>query len=116
MRIPKRYGQSKVDLCPFCNMPGVIRNKQGIPVCSRHKDKNIGEAKCACGSFLDLRLGKFGAYFHCINCGNISWSKAIAINDFSDKKKTADNKTEKQDKTERSRREITVRADELDFI
>ncbi|MBU0616016.1 MAG: hypothetical protein KJ601_08060 [Nanoarchaeota archaeon] len=77
MYIPKRYGQSRIDKCPFCEKTAVTKNKQGIPVCAVHKDSELKDIKCACGSWLDVREGKFGPYFFCINCGNISFKKAM---------------------------------------
>ena len=114
MRIPKKYGQSKVDLCPFCKQQAVIRNSQGIPVCNKHKEKKLGDATCACGATLELRIGKFGAYFHCINCGNISWSKAMSVNDFSEEKSNL----EKRERipVKKDSKETIIRADELDFL
>jgi len=36
--------------------------------------------KCVCGEWLDIKKGKFGPYFSCMNCGNISWRKGIEMN------------------------------------
>jgi len=120
MRIPKKYGQSKVDKCPFCNMPAVVNNSQGVPVCSKHRDKKLEDAKCVCGETLELRTGKFGAYFHCLNCGNISFSKAMSVNDFTDKKSQDSKKDSDSEKPKNEprlgRKEITVTSDELDFL
>ena len=115
MYIPKKYGQSKVEKCPFCGMQGIVRNVQGIPVCSKHKDRKLGDAKCVCGETLELRTGKFGAYFYCINCGNISFSKAMSVNDFTDREKPQTN-PEKPNEPKLGRKEITVTSDELDFL
>ncbi|MBD3248731.1 hypothetical protein GF336_01680 [Candidatus Woesearchaeota archaeon] len=79
MRIPKRYGQSKENVCPFCGKNAVTENKQGIPVCMKHKEKFI-DAKCMCGNWLDVRKGKFGPYFFCIRCGNINFRKGMEMN------------------------------------
>src|SRR3989338_11434412 len=80
MYIPKRYGESKIDNCPFCGKIGVTKNKQGVPVCSNHKDDELKDLKCLCGGWLDIFEGKYGPYFRCINCGNINFKKGIEIN------------------------------------
>lgn len=111
MRIPKRYGQSHVDRCPFCESIAVTESIDGVPVCAKHKEAKMPELRCACGEYLDLMKGKFGSYFRCMRCGNISFRKAMEMNpglESSPKeKKQAANETKK---------EITVRSDELDFI
>jgi len=112
MYIPKKYGQSKVEKCPFCGMQGIARNVQGIPVCNKHKDKKLENAVCVCGEILELRTGKFGAYFYCLNCGNISFSKAMSVNDFTDKTP----EKPKPNEPKLGRKEITVTSDELDFL
>ncbi len=78
MWIPKRYGQSRVDKCPFCERQAVTQNKQGVPVCNMHKDKSL-DLKCICGGWLDVCSGKFGPYFHCMNCGNINFRKGLSM-------------------------------------
>jgi hypothetical protein len=35
--------------------------------------------RCACGDILDQRAGKFGPYFNCMACGNISFAKAMEL-------------------------------------
>jgi hypothetical protein len=134
MYIPKRYGQSKVDSCPFCTKQATVQNKQGIPVCQSHKDQNLDNLKCICGSFLEVKSGKFGPYFYCFKCGNINFRKALEFNaerlsaaDYkrnnnydSAKKDRSDNfikdnnqKTSSSDSSY-GKREITIRSDELD--
>ena len=127
MYIPKRYGQSKVDSCPFCGKIATVKNNQDIPVCHKHKNTPLPDLKCSCNSYLDLRNGKFGAYFHCLNCGNINMKKALALNPDIGKPqtkpqekiisetetKTAEKKENKQDKQE-EKKEITITSDEVD--
>ena len=79
MRIPKKYGMSKDSHCPFCNKLAIAKNKEGIEVCIDHKNKKLDDIKCTCGSWLEQRVGKFGAYYNCINCGNINFNKAMEI-------------------------------------
>jgi hypothetical protein len=80
MYIPKRYGESKLDQCPFCGKQATTLNKQKIPVCVAHKDSYLEDLKCACGSYLDTKVGKFGVYFSCMKCGNINMKKALEMN------------------------------------
>ncbi|MFP4424031.1 MAG: hypothetical protein ACLFP2_02245 [Candidatus Woesearchaeota archaeon] len=80
MRIPKRYGESKVDKCPFCSERAIAMNKQGIPVCRKHTDRELGLMRCICGEILDLKHGKYGPFFTCMSCGPINMRKALEIN------------------------------------
>ena len=81
MRIPKKkvYGDYKTEQCPICGDRALAKNKQGIPVCADHKNFDI-ELQCSCGSWLDPKEGKWGTFFVCINCGAISWQKAMSMN------------------------------------
>ena len=88
MRIPKRYGQSKIPICPFCSKQAIAKNSQGLNVCQHHKEKKLPDIKCACGSYLELKTGKFGPYFNCINCGNINLNKGLEIMEMDIRKKT----------------------------
>ena len=80
MRIPKRYGESQKNECPICGKAAVTANNQGVPVCMEHKNNSLDNFKCVCGGYLDLKNGKFGPYFHCMNCGNINFRKGIEMN------------------------------------
>lgn len=80
MYIPKRYGESRIETCPFCGRQAINKNPQGVPVCKDHKDKNLPEMKCACGSYLYMQEGKFGIYFNCMKCGNMNLNKVLEIN------------------------------------
>ena len=80
MYIPKRYGESKIETCPFCGRQSIIKNSQGVPVCRDHKDEKLPEMKCVCGSYLMMQEGKFGVYFNCMKCGNLSLKKVLDIN------------------------------------
>ena len=83
MYIPKRYGESKKQQCPFCGKVAIVQNRQGIPVCTVHRERQFPEVKCACGKWLELLAGKWGPYFRCINCGNVSWSKGMELADLT---------------------------------
>lgn len=79
MYIPKKYGESKSVACPFCSKPALTKNKQKIPVCQAHVNESIPDIKCVCGSYLDMREGKFGPFFTCINCGAINFNKGMEM-------------------------------------
>lgn len=78
-RVPKKYGQSKTNTCPFCNRLATAKNKDGQDVCSQHKRETMPEIRCSCGSWLELLSGKFGPYFNCLNCGNINYQKGMEM-------------------------------------
>jgi|APSaa5957512622_1039677.scaffolds.fasta_scaffold163985_2 hypothetical protein len=78
-RVPKRYGQSKTNTCPFCTRLATAKNKDGQDVCSQHKKEVMPEIRCSCGSWLELLSGKFGPYFNCLNCGNVNYQKGMEM-------------------------------------
>lgn len=80
MHIPKRYGEGKVEKCPFCKAASTAMNAQGIPVCKNHRTSILNEMKCICGEEMEMMKGKFGVFFNCINCGNMNMRKALEIN------------------------------------
>ena len=80
MYIPKQYGASKLAVCPFCKRQATTSNEQGIPTCIKHKEDKFPEMKCICGSWLELRQGKYGPFFTCMSCGIINMKKAMEIN------------------------------------
>ena len=75
----KIYGQSKTATCPFCQKLATTKNEQGLEVCYQHTKEVLPEIKCTCGSWLESRVGKFGPYFNCLNCGNVNYNKAMEI-------------------------------------
>jgi hypothetical protein len=81
MRIPKKYGSYKVDLCPFCDKPSTTLNFQNLPVCQNHKNEELPAFRCQCNDFLDLKSGKFGVYFNCFKCGNINYKRGMELNE-----------------------------------
>ncbi|MBD3318447.1 hypothetical protein GF342_00900 [Candidatus Woesearchaeota archaeon] len=127
MRIPKRYGQSKKNDCPFCGKVGLHTNSQGLPVCTEHKNATLEDMKCACGDWLDVKKGKWGPYFLCIRCGPISFAKGMSVNTptatYKTQKPTGKINSEprrpfrnsKTSSTPDDKKVITVRSDELDF-
>lgn len=145
MYIPKRYGESRIESCPFCGKQSTCMSNQGIPVCALHKENELLDLKCMCGDWLDLRTGKFGPFFQCMKCGNINLRKALEINEDKlydlqqklkkDEGKSAESSVESievkppKNKKERSRwlkehesvskdgrKEIIVTSDEVDFL
>jgi hypothetical protein len=97
MYIPKRYGQSKIENCTFCDKRGLLKNTQGLIVCSDHRNKVMDDLKCACGNFLELRQGKFGPFYTCMNCGIISIKKAQEMQGMQKKEKVQVRKETKDD-------------------
>ena len=127
MYIPKRYGESRFDGCPFCGKQATVKSPQKLLVCNLHKDSMLPEIMCVCGSFLVLMEGKFGPFFNCMNCGNINFRKGIEFNEGRiNRKKEPELKMKNPRKFEEVKskikkdndgpREITVTSDELDFM
>ena len=77
MRLPKHYGEYRQSKCPFCDKSAMSMNTQGIPVCKLHVGVRLPEVKCTCGSWLDMKKGKWGAFFVCDRCGAISFKKGL---------------------------------------
>lgn len=75
----KTYGMSKTSDCPFCGKIAIATTKEGLNVCRNHKESKLEVIKCTCKSWLEQKAGKFGPYFHCINCGNINFAKAMEM-------------------------------------
>jgi len=82
MRTRKIYGESKVSRCPFCDGAAVTRNEQKIPVCMKHKNELLQDLKCSCGDYLDIKMGKYGPFFICMNCNIIKFEKGLEINGY----------------------------------
>jgi hypothetical protein len=106
----KRYGESRVNNCPFCSRQGVTKNAQGVPTCLSHKNDALSDLKCACGSYVDVKSGKWGAYASCLRCGNVNLRKVLEINPQQKEQETP------QKKMPEERKDVTVRSDELDFL
>lgn len=110
MYFRKRYGESRVDSCPFCGRRGVTKNSQGVPVCLAHKGDILSDLKCACGSYVEIKSGKWGAYASCFKCGNVNLGKVLEMNP----QQKAQEKPKKEQQEEK--KEVVVRSDELDFL
>ncbi len=132
MYIPKRYGESKIEKCPFCEdsrtLPTVV-NSQGFSVCLKHKNSilDVENMKCVCGEYLELLSGKFGPFFKCMECGNINLKKAFEFNIIKDisqdsgtkfsSKSTASynsrsSESDRPDSKHKERKEIFIRSDD----
>ena len=119
MYIPKRYGQSRTDSCPFCDRQATNLNSQGIPVCVKHRNAKLSDMRCACGELLDIRQGKFGVFFSCMSCGSQSMSKVFSINEVKYVSGTPKQETPSAPKKNFNRRkpkEITIRSDDPRFF
>jgi len=116
MYIPKRYGQSKIDLCPFCRKAATTKNSQQVPVCYAHKASILKDLTCFCGDYLELRDGKFGIYFSCTNCGNINIKKTLEMNPELGKESKMEEKTisKKETRLKENKKEITITSDDVD--
>jgi len=80
MRFKKVYGQSKDNICPFCGDIATTFNNQKVPVCLAHKNEELLDLKCVCGGWLDLKQGKYGPFFVCMNCGIVNFAKGLELN------------------------------------
>ena len=115
MYIPKRYGQSRIEGCPFCGKQSISKNAQGVAVCIAHKNMKLDSLKCLCGSFLDIVTGKWGAYCRCVKCGNVNLKRALEMNPQLQKPAAAPSASTvlpKQAPSEK-KKEIVIRSDEL---
>ncbi len=52
--------------CVKCGTTATIYNKQGVPVCSRHRETKVSAPFCPeCSSIMTLREGKYGKFWGC---------------------------------------------------
>lgn len=79
MRIPKRFDGGRQDTCPFCGKNATVTTGEGLLVCSDHRNDSLPFIRCTCGEILEQRAGKFGPYFNCFSCGNISFAKGMEL-------------------------------------
>ena len=111
MFIPKKYGQSKIDKCPFCQKQATAMNTQDVPVCAAHKEEILDGLKCVCGSTLELLRGKYGIFFSCLKCGNINLRKAMEFNTIKTRMKK-NNANSNKTVNSQGKTTITVRSDD----
>ena len=113
----KIFGEYKIDKCPFCGKSAYVRNSQGVPVCKDHKNNELKDMKCACGEYLEVLSGKWGPYFRCIICGNVSYYKGLQLNPHIKQHSEAKVLIPKKEVQKfGARKEVTVTSDELDFL
>lgn len=110
MHIPRKYGQSKADACPFCQKHATAMNSQKVPVCMSHKEEKLDDLKCVCGLSLEMLHGKFGVFFSCIKCGSMNLRKVLEFNTVKPKMNNK-NFSRSNEKTQ-AIRETTVRSDD----
>ena len=115
MRYRKKYGESRVLECPFCGKEAVVKNPQGVPVCPKHRNFELKNLKCACGDYLDIKTGKWGAFGVCMHCGAINMNKVLEINPQILPKKEKKAEPEPEKKKKKPTR-VVVTSDELDFL
>ena len=80
MHMPKRYGDSKIEKCPFCERQSTTVNSQSVPVCQEHKNTKLADMRCLCGDELEIRQGKYGTFFLCTTCGPQNMRKVFETN------------------------------------
>jgi len=111
----KKYGQYQILNCPFCTNQATVKNEQKVPVCDVHRKQVLPDLKCSCGSYVELAIGKWGAYFKCLKCGNVPFRRIMELNDL---KATPIKKepVKKEAVKKHVPTETVVRSDELDFL
>ena len=125
MYIPKRYGQSRIDKCPFCGKQAITQNGQKVPVCMAHAKRDLPLMRCMCGETMDMLNGKWGVFFSCMKHGNMNLRKALEVNPLSQEAQpprtslsatTKPGRMENNNEDGKRKKEITVRSDELEWV
>lgn len=126
----KTYGSYREETCIFCSERAICMNEQNLPTCTKHKHElvDMNKVKCSCGDFLDIKEGKYGSFFLCMNCGPMSIAKikeinTIKPNDFSAKQpeKTTSNSVYKSANSTTFNKtstpsNTTIRSDDPDYF
>jgi hypothetical protein len=120
----KVYGQSKVSRCPFCDKLATRKSEQGLDVCPQHVKGVLEEIKCVCGSWLEVRDGKFGPYFNCMNCGNMNYAKGMEMKALMVKDKPKEVTVDKPKSNylsynsyeKKERKEITISSNDVEYF
>jgi len=103
--------------CPFCGRQAIIKNPQGVAVCTYHREVML-ELKCLCGSWLDILNGKYGPYCNCLKCGNMTLKRALDINKIEKPAPTTPKTSTSSPSNENKPRtpiNTFIRSDELDL-
>ena len=124
MRIPKKYGQSRIDNCVFCGKQATTQSKEGAPVCVAHKSAVLPPLRCLCGEYVAPMSGKYGLYFDCLKCGNVNARRIFENNKIFDAKDEKPASTKKKQiqykpyvpKKNPNPKEITIRSDDPDYF
>ena len=123
MRYKKKvYGSYKISTCPFCSRTATSKNEQGLDVCHQHTKSIMEESKCICGSWLELRQGKFGPYFHCEKCGNKNFSKGMEViqsvkpTSFVEEEREGKEKQKNKFTDNKERKETTMTTDDVEYF
>ena len=126
MRIPKVYGKSRIEHCPFCGKIATQKNDSGLLVCPQHVNAQLEEIRCTCGSWLEQRSGKFGPYFNCLKCGNINFKrgmemKALMMNSqrTSSVKSFSENdpyENKREEPVKKQPKEITISTNDVEYF
>lgn len=58
--------QTKTTKCVFCGETATKKNREGQPVCKKHKDNEPREVACPeCGMPMKLKEGRYGYFWGC---------------------------------------------------
>lgn len=112
MYIPKKYGQSRINPCPFCGKTAVAENPQGVPVCSKHLKNFIPDLKCLCGDWLEIKKGKWGPYCHCLRCGNLNFKRILEINPKIEVEQTTETESTIGNKETKNKKPVSKKQEE----
>jgi hypothetical protein len=70
--VNKQYGQT-TPRCFFCGKYATVKTTENLPACAAHRLSEHSEVCPVCKTFLDVKEGRFGAYFFCWVCTK-NWS------------------------------------------
>jgi hypothetical protein len=89
-----------------------------VPVCTNHKDRLLPDLRCVCGEYLLMQKGKFGIYFNCLRCGNMSFKKILEMNDITkpDVPLPKINAANDAIDPKQAPKNITIRSDDPDYF
>jgi topoisomerase IA-like protein len=114
-KLKKQYGNYKTLTCSFCGRTATQQTEQGVEVCHKHTHEKVEEIKCTCGSWLELKNGKFGPYFNCINCGNLNYQKGMEMKEITGKKEVPQKTVEHRKEPQKSK-EITISTNDPQYF
>jgi len=122
----KVYGSYRKSSCPYCGADAMSKNEIGLSVCKNHIKTDSLDIKCSCGSWLDVKEGKFGTFFLCENCGPIGMGKAMELKSNMPEQKvevkldahTENKEIQKADfsKNDGVKKEIFITSDDVEYF